>query len=154
MIIIDSEEKIELFSRIAQVTFEELALCGDCSVEVDFVSEDEIHELNLETRNVDRATDVLSYPALDSIAAFTQENYPFEFDTQTHSVHLGSIVICSAVAKRQAQEYGHSELRERSYLFLHGLLHLLGYDHIESEDKEEMRKVEERVLQRLGITRE
>ena len=153
MIIIDSEKQIPLFETVSKKAFEMLKLSGDCSVEVDFVSEEEIRELNASTRNVDRVTDVLSYPALDGIMPFTPQNYPFEYNIETKSVDLGSIVICEAVACSQAQEYGHSEEREKAYLFLHGLLHLLGYDHIEEEDKKVMRAKEEEILESIGITR-
>ena len=153
MIIIDSEEKIELFEKVVKATFEKLSLEGDCSVEVDFVSEEEIRELNATTRNVDKVTDVLSYPALFEIMPFTKENYPFEYNDETKSVDLGSIVICEAVAKSQALEYGHSEEREKAYLFLHGILHLLGYDHMEEDEKKEMRQAEEMILESIGITR-
>jgi probable rRNA maturation factor len=153
MIKIDSEEKIELFEKVVKATFDKLKLEGDCSVEVDFVSEEEIRELNASTRNVDKVTDVLSFPALFEIAPFTKENYPFEYNEETKSVDLGSIVICEAVAKRQAVEYGHSEEREKAYLFLHGILHLLGYDHMEEDEKKEMRNAEEMILESIGITR-
>ncbi|MBE5731951.1 MAG: rRNA maturation RNase YbeY [Clostridiales bacterium] len=154
MIVIDSEYKLPLFEKVSQTAFEALELSGDCYVEVDFVSEGEIRALNKETRNVDKVTDVLSYPALYEIMPFTVSNYPYEYNSETKSVGLGSIVICEAVAKSQAEEYGHSEEREKAYLFLHGLLHLLGYDHIEDDDKKIMREKEEEILNRLGITRE
>ena len=72
MIKIDSETKIELFEKVVKAAFEKLELEGDCSVEVDFVSEEEIRELNANTRNVDKVTDVLSYPALFEIMPFTK----------------------------------------------------------------------------------
>ena len=65
----------------------------------------------------------------------------------------GSIVICEQAVENQAKEYGHGKDREYAYLFLHGLLHLLGYDHIEEKDREKMREAEERILQRVGLTR-
>lgn len=153
MIKIDSENKIELFEKVVQSAFEKLNLSGDCSVEVDFVNKEEIRQLNAQTRNIDKVTDVLSYPALEEILPFTKDNYPFEYNQETKSVNLGSIVICESVAKSQAIEYGHSEEREKAYLFLHGILHLLGYDHIDEEDKKEMRKAEEMILESIGITR-
>ena len=153
MIKIDSENKIELFEKVVQTVFEKLNLTGDCFVEVDFVNEEEIRTLNATTRNIDKVTDVLSYPALEEIKPFTRDNYPFEYNLKTNSVNLGSIVICESVAKSQAIEYGHSEEREKAYLFLHGVLHLLGYDHMVEEDKKEMRKAEEMILESIGITR-
>ena len=102
---------------------------------------------------MDSATDVLSFPMLDAIKPFTKENYPFDYDTKTDSVFIGSILICESVARRQAQEYGHGFEREHAYLFLHGLLHLLGYDHIADEDKKAMREREEQILYLVEITR-
>lgn len=141
------------YEDIARCAFEKLSLVGDAFAELVFMDEDEIHKLNLITRGVDRATDVLSYPNLNEILPFTQENYPFDYDKSIGKVSLGSIVICTSVAERQAEEYGHSTQREMSYLFLHGLLHLLGYDHIEEGDKKIMRSKEEEILSALGVNR-
>lgn len=153
MIKIDATTKNELFESVCKTAFEYLNLQGDCIVEVDFVSEEEIRTLNAQTRNVDRVTDVLSYPALDEIREFTKRNYPFEYDEEEKAVRLGNIIICNEQVSRQAKEYGHSETRESAYLFLHGILHLLGYDHIEEEDKVVMREKEEGILNLLQITR-
>lgn len=152
MIKVISDENITEFSRLADSAFSLLSLSGEAEVEVEFYTREEIHALNLETRGVDRATDVLSYPALDKILPFTRENYPFETNEEGR-VNIGSIVICEEIAAEQAKEYGHSERRERSYLFTHGLLHLLGYDHMEDSDKKIMREKEEAVLSSLNITR-
>jgi probable rRNA maturation factor len=122
--------------------------------EIEFVSEEEIRDLNRDTRGMDKVTDVLSYPALDEIMPFTATNYPFEYNAQSKSVALGNIVICEAVAKSQAIEYGHSEEREKAYLFLHGLLHLLGYDHMVEEDKVIMRAKEEEALSAINLSEE
>lgn len=146
-------ESLPLFDLIAERTFVTLGLSGDAGVELVFASEDEIHKLNLETRNVDCSTDVLSYPNLEEIKPFTKENYPFDYDEESGLVLLGSIVICEPIAKKQALEYGHSSEREEGYLFLHGLLHLLGYDHIDENDKIKMRSREEEILTALGVTR-
>ena len=153
MLRVDCEKYEDDFSALAKAAFGVLGLDGNAVVEVDFVTKDEIHELNLRTRGVDRATDVLSYPALDEIKPFTKENYPFDYDEETGEIELGSIVICEAVAEEQAQEYGHSARRENCYLFTHGLMHLMGYDHIEESDRAVMREKEEAVLNRCGITR-
>ena len=140
-------------AKIAECAFNKLGLSGEAYVELVFVDEDEIHTLNLNTRGIDRATDVLSYPNLDKIMPFTKENYPYDYDEDAGSVMIGSIVICDSIAQKQAEEYGHPVERERSYLFLHGLLHLLGYDHISDEDKAVMRLKEEEILSDLGVTR-
>ena len=141
------------FARAADAAFAALSLAGEAEVEVNFVTEEEIRELNARTRDTDRVTDVLSYPMLDEIRPFTRENYPFDVDPENGRVPLGSIVICREVAARQAEEYGHSRDREETYLFVHGLLHLLGYDHMTEEDKSVMREAEERILSAIGQVR-
>lgn len=141
------------FARAADAAFAALSLAGEAEVEVNFVTEEEIRELNARTRDTDRVTDVLSYPMLDEIRPFTRENYPFDVDPENGRVPLGSIVICREVAARQAEEYGHSRDREVTYLFVHGLLHLLGYDHMTEEDKSVMREAEERILSAIGQVR-
>lgn len=148
-----SGDKDSLIDSIAACAFSTLKLSGNASVELIIMDEDEIHNLNKETRGIDKSTDVLSYPNLTNIMPFTKENYPFDYDEETGSVFLGSIAICEQIALRQAEEYGHSAERERGYLFLHGLLHLLGYDHMEDEDKKIMRSREEEILSALGVNR-
>ena len=139
----------------------EIALGGlaesDCPLvaEVSFVSEEEIRVLNLEYRNVDRVTDVLSFPAMEGIKdkPLRAAEHPFESDGEGR-LFLGSIAVCKERAKEQAQEFGHSYEREIYYLITHGILHCLGYDHEEEEDKREMRALEEEVMQKLCLTRE
>lgn len=153
MLISDTPKHEEIFNKITEKAFALLKLSGDAIVEVDFVSREEIHELNLKARSVDRATDVLSFPYLSELREFTAENYPYDYDEERRAVSLGSIVICEDVAREQAEEYGHSVERETCYLFTHGLLHLLGYDHIEDNDRAKMREKEEAILTSLGIVR-
>ncbi len=128
----------------------DLPLC----VELLFVDGEEIHRLNRETRGVDRVTDVLSYPSLEGICGkpLYQADYPFEVDEEGRLL-LGSIVLCKDKAKEQAEEYGHSYERELFYLIVHGIMHCLGYDHIEEEDKRLMREQEERILEKMGEVR-
>ena len=129
---------------------------ADCpiAVEVVFVSAEEIQRLNTTTRGIDKVTDVLSYPSLDGIKgqALQGEDYPFDIDEEGNLL-IGSIAICCQRAKEQAEEYGHSYERELHYLIVHGIMHCLGYDHIEDEDRAEMREKEEYILGKLGITR-
>ena len=153
MIKIITDNQDELYEKIAAQAFEELCLSGEAAVELVFVDKDEIRQLNARTRNKDAVTDVLSFPMLDKIAPFIQDNYPADYDDEIGGVMIGCIVICDAVAKEQAKEYGHSVRRESAYLFLHGLLHVLGYDHIEEGDKKLMREKEETILEKLGIER-
>lgn len=124
------------------------------ALEILFVDEEEIQRLNRETRGIDKITDVLSYPALEDICGkpVLKKDHPFEIDEEGNLL-LGSIVICTKRAKEQAEEYGHSYKRELHYLTVHGIMHCLGYDHIEEADRAVMREKEESVLQKLGITR-
>ena len=142
-----------LYESVAKAAYENLDLKGRASVELLIVDKDEIRKVNARERKIDSATDVLSFPLLDEILSFEKANYPFDYDEDTGCVSLGSILICDEVAKLQAAEYGHSEERERAYLFLHGLLHLLGYDHMDEETKNEMRAAEAEILRSVGLTR-
>ena len=111
-----------------------------------FCDDDAIRAINAEYRGIDRATDVLSFPLYerdDEIELFDDELSPF-----------GDIVLSVPHAIAQAEEYGHSVEREVCYLVVHGLMHLAGYDHIEPEDKIEMRAEEEALLNKVGVTRE
>ncbi|MCL1945383.1 MAG: rRNA maturation RNase YbeY [Firmicutes bacterium] len=141
------------FDSICKATSEVLCISGDALfVDVDFVDEDTIHQINLQHRNVDKSTDVLSFGMLDitpTIKKFKVEDYQFEYSEHDNAILLGSIVICDSIAQKQAIEYGHSKDREMSYLFLHGLLHLLGYDHIIDSDKVIMRSVEKKIIGEL-----
>ncbi|MCH5351581.1 MAG: GTPase Era [Clostridiales bacterium] len=133
------------FLRLAGIVFDMLELSGCASVDVALINDEEMRELNKSTRGVDKPTDVLSYPALSEIKAFDKANYPEDFDRMQNAVVLGEIAINTDAAARQAEEFGTGE-REINYLFVHGLLHLLGYDHIEENDKEKMRALEEKAL--------
>ena len=125
------------------------------AVEFAFADEGEIRRLNRETRGVDRVTDVLSFPALDGIRgkALKRADFPFDEDEEGN-LFIGSVVVCVRRAKEQAEEYGHSYNRELHYLLVHGVMHCLGYDHTEADEKAAMRAAEESVLCSIGITRE
>ena len=121
-------------------------------VTVSFVDEKRIRQLNNEYRKVDKPTDVLSFPMLDivypqKVQEFIQEEAP------DGSLYLGDVVICPKIAKRQARDFGHSKKREIGFLALHGLLHVLGYDHIKEEDEKIMQKTAENILENLNIKR-
>lgn len=125
----------------------------DLAVELIFVDGEEIQRLNRETRNIDKVTDVLSYPTMDGIKGkpLKGAEHPFEMDEDR--LLIGSIAICADRAREQAEEYGHSYERELHYLIVHGVMHCLGYDHIQDEERVEMREKEEYVLGKLGIVR-
>ena len=124
-------------------------------VEISFVDGEEIRRLNREMRNIDKVTDVLSFPALDDVKGqeIKGEDHPFEMD-ENGELLIGSIAICEDRAKEQAEEYGHSYNRELHYLIVHGIMHCLGYDHMTDDEKAEMREQEEFILGKMGITRE
>lgn len=121
-----------------------------CEVSVSFVEDVEIQQLNREYREIDKVTDVLSFPLYENPEEIrtAQKMFPDQ------PVELGDVVICTQVAQQQAAEFGHSTEREFLYLFVHSVCHLLGYDHMEPEDKKVMRAREEEVLEALGVVRE
>ena len=133
------------------------SVCADVGLAVEYlsVSEEEIRALNAENRQIDKITDVLSFPTLDDIKGkeIFAKDFPYDIDEEGNLL-IGSIVICKKRAKEQAEEYGHSYERELHYLLVHGIMHCLGYDHMTDEEKAEMREKEEQVLTKLGITRE
>lgn len=107
-----------------------------------FVDSNTIHDINKTYRNVDRVTDVISFAL--------EDNKTIELDHRL----LGDIYICVERAEEQAKEYGHSFLRELAFLTIHGLLHLLGYDHMEKEEEKIMFQKQEDILNEFGIRRE
>lgn len=133
------------FEPYAETAFELLDLCGNAAVNVVITNDEDMQQINREKRDIDKTTDVLSFPSLSEIKPFTRANYPYDFDRAMRAVAIGDIVINSDAAARQAVEYGTGE-REINYLFVHGLLHLLGYDHESESDKAVMREKEEAIL--------
>ena len=117
----------------------------DAEVSVTLTDDAHIHELNRIYRAVDRPTDVLSF-------ALTESEEPEIVGAQGHDV-LGDLVISLEHVAAQAEEYGHSPLRELSFLTVHGMLHLLGYDHMEEAERQEMEKEQRHVMEELGIAR-
>ncbi|MBU5294004.1 rRNA maturation RNase YbeY [Anaerosalibacter bizertensis] len=132
------DELIELMEKVMKecLALEEKSL--DTEISVSFVNNKEIQELNREYRNVDSSTDVLSFPMTDDFSL-------------SHIPILGDIVISLEKALSQAEEYGHSFNREVAYLTAHSMFHLLGYDHMEEDEKQVMRKKEKQVMKSLGI---
>lgn len=151
MIKVDCEK--EGFQKIADAAFRRLNLQGEARIEVELVDEAEIRALNLRARGIDKATDVLSFPMLEKIDIFDEKHYPYSYDEASGAVELGSVVICKEIAEAQGAAYGHGAEREYSFLFLHGLLHVLGYDHMTEEEERTMNTVADTILNGLGITR-
>ena len=139
-----SEEEAAAVRR-AVLTVGRLYGAEDTEVSVTLTDDAHIHELNRTYRAVDRPTDVLSF-------ALTESEEPEIVGGEGHDV-LGDLVISLERMRAQAAEYGHSELRELSFLTVHGMLHLLGYDHMEEEERQEMEEEQRTVMEELGITR-
>ena len=125
-------------------------------VNVSFVKESEIQQINNATRQIDKVTDVLSYPTVNNPTRDILSSADFcgLINPQNNACMLGDVVICTAVAKRQAKEYGHSFKREVCFLALHGLLHLLGFDHIEPQDEKQMTQLQKEILDKFGVQRD
>ena len=120
-----------------------------CEVGVTFVEDETIRNLNREHRNIDRKTDVLSFPMLSDVHNIEKT----DIDPETGLVYLGDIVISVETAMQQADEFGHSLEREIAFLIVHSMMHLMGYDHIDEIDRKVMREHEEAVLDELNIKR-
>ena len=116
-----------------------------CEISLSFVDEEKIRQLNRDFRSIDRVTDVLSFPIED----FFNEDRKILLEKPY--LMLGDVVICLDVARRQAKELGHSFEREIMYLTCHSILNLLGYDHMEDNDKKIMRAKEKEVMKNLGV---
>lgn len=157
---INADEKlVDLLKNVIEFTLKEEEVDVDCEVSLLFVDNDEIREINNETRNIDRETDVLSFPMLDyedkKVFKEMYKGYKFsQSDFDGNELVLGDIVLSLEKALEQSREFNHSFERESSYLVVHSVLHLLGYDHMEDEDKVVMRKREEEILNKLNITRD
>ena len=132
------------YTEIAKVAFSYLNIKENYEVDVSLVDDETIHQVNRDYRNVDRVTDVISFAFNDDKDPKDQIN---SLDVQKM---LGEILICLPQAKRQAAEIGNSLERELSFLFTHGLLHLLGYDHMTPEDEAIMFPLQEKILSLVG----
>ena len=119
------------------------------------ITDDEgIRKYNNEFRQIDKATDVLSFPLNDFYRSVPGEDMTELMDPITCEVPLGDMIISVERAREQAKEYGHGMARECAYLTVHSMLHLLGYDHVdEAEEKAAMREKEEEILSVLGLSR-
>ena len=128
----------DVYRQLYEKVFSHLGLKGNYFTDVTIVNNDQIHVLNREYRKVDRPTDVISFAFLDD----KNEIQPKDGSP----ISLGEIIISYEKAEEQAKEYGHSLLREMSFLFVHGMLHLLGYDHMKKEDETVMFKLQDEIL--------
>lgn len=149
----DTTELEELLERVIPAALEAEGVTVPWEVDVLFTDNEGIHAVNLEQRQVDAPTDVLSFPMLE----LTPGDKPTEEDLEPGSgrVALGDMVLNLDRVRSQGEEYGHGPQRELAYLAVHSVLHLLGYDHMDDGPmKAQMRGREEEILSQLGITRE
>lgn len=128
----------------------------ECSVDVLFTDDDSIHEINLEQRSIDRSTDVLSFPMIEYEAPACFDGFDDMtdlFDPETGELLLGDIVISIDHVKKQADDYGHSAARELAFLVAHSMLHLMGYDHMNDNEREIMEERQRDILITAGFPR-
>ena len=130
----------EVYLQLLEKTFKYLSLKCDPILSVSIVDNEFIHKMNKEYRGIDRPTDVISFAFLDT------ESDKSAVLNSSGPVVLGDIYISIDKAKEQAQEYGHPLDRELRFLFVHGLLHLLGYDHMKKEDEDVMFALQDQIL--------
>ena len=153
--IINIESEVEIDESMLADIQRALELAGEIygvensEVSVTLTNDQRIHELNLQYRGIDRPTDVLSFAFRDS-----DEPEIFSDADSDQPEILGDIIISIDRAKSQAEEFGHSIRREIVFLTVHGILHLLGYDHMEETDRLEMESEQKFMMERLGISRE
>ncbi len=142
---------------IVGFTLDFLKFPYESEVSVLLVTKEEIHQMNRRHRQVDQPTDVLSFPMMqyDKPADFSGQAFrdTLAVSPESGEVLLGDIVLCAEIIKEQAKEYGHSVQREFSFLVVHSMLHLLGYDHMEEDERLLMEKIQKEIMQKLGIRR-
>ena len=124
------------------------------AIDIDITDGETVREFNRETRGVDAETDVLSFPYYDSLSLPAKKSDFSDEAFDGKRVALGSIMISESRVRAQAEEYGHSYERELAYLACHGLLHILGFDHVTEEGEREMNGIAEKVMEAVGLPRE
>ena len=135
--------------KLAKTVYKVLKQKANLKAEVVFKDGQDMADLNNLSRGVDSITDVLSFPSLEGIKGEVLEKKRCNTELDGKYIFIGSIVLCNEKIRAQAKELGHSEEEERNYLIIHGLMHLMGYDHMTDEDKKEMREKEKAVVEIL-----
>ena len=149
-----SEGNCALIRRAVRTALALEGVTVPCEVDVLLTNDSGIQKINLDMRNVDRPTDVLSFPEFELAPGEPPTPEDDLADPATGLVPLGDMVISMERVKAQAREYGHTNRRELAYLTVHSMLHLLGYDHLdEGPQKAQMREREEAIMKELGLVR-
>ena len=142
-----------LMKKVEKGVFERLGQPNFFVTDIAIVDEETIKDYNRENRGIDKVTDVLSFPYFEGLKLPVDIDDFCDTDFNGKRVCLGSIMICRARAIEQATEYGHSIEREMGFLTCHGLLHLLGFDHIKEEDEKVMMPLQKEIMDTIGLTR-
>lgn len=146
----------ELAERVIDKALDYVECPYEAEVNLLLTMNHEIHEMNLEFRQIDRATDVLSFPMVDYEIPggfdFLDDRFEY-FNPESGELMLGDIVISKEKVIEQAEEYGHSIEREYAFLIAHSMLHLFGYDHMDEEERVVMEKMQKEILEQLNILR-
>lgn len=148
-----SDEVKSIIEKTVERVLQQENFPDKASVSIVLMSNSAIKKLNFAYRNINDATDVLSFPMMDKQDDIANSNGEAGYNIEDGIVFLGDIVISVEKATEQSAEYGHSFEREIAFLVAHGMLHLLGYDHSSDDDTKEMRMKEESVLKHIGLNR-
>ena len=135
-----------LLRKIIEFVGQRHGLAAEAEVSLLLVDDEQMHQMNLQYRGVDQTTDVLSFPMMETSDGHAPQD-------PSEGLLLGDIVVSLPAAGRQAEDFGHSLRRELAFLVVHGMLHLLGFDHCTEQDRQLMRLEEEAILQGFDLTR-
>lgn len=147
------QRKVKL-KNLAKAVYTVLGQKENLKAELVFETGADMTDLNRTARGVNSVTDVLSFPSLDGIKGEILRREKCNTELDGRYIFIGSIVLCDEKIRAQAEELGHSEEEERDYLVIHGLMHLMGYDHMTEEDKREMREKEKAAVSLMAVKKE
>lgn len=147
------QRKVKL-KNLAKAVYTVLGQKENLKAELVFETGADMTDLNRTARGVNSVTNVLSFPSLDGIKGEILRREKCNTELDGRYIFIGSIVLCDDKIRAQAEELGHSEEEERDYLVIHGLMHLMGYDHMTEEDKREMREKEKAAVSLLAVRKE
>lgn len=147
-----SKEILKLVKKAAKLCVKREDFSHPCEASITLTDNETIREINRDHREIDKATDVLSFPLLDFIDGRANIQ-PGDIDPETNRVLLGDIVISVEKALEQSESYGHSFEREMAFLAVHGMLHLLGHDHEKESEEQIMFEKQDRILEEMGLKR-